>query len=420
MSSIDKNYKQAEERYAVHGVDISKAIETLKGISLSIHCWQGDDVAGFETAGGELGGGGIQVTGNYPGKARNAGELRADLDALYKMLPGSHRINLHASYGEFNGVKVDRDAVKPEHFKGWIEWAVENKIGIDFNSSFFSHPLADDGFTLSSKDEKTRNFWIDHAKRCREISSEIGKGTGSTCIHNIWIPDGTKDYPVDRMGHRRILMNSLDEILKHEYPASEMKDAVEAKLFGIGSEAYVVGSFDFYLAYAVSRGKIPCIDMGHFHPTELIADKISSALLFSEELLLHVSRPMRWDSDHVVIQNDDLAFLTEELVRSGRLSDIHVGLDFFDASMNRLGAWAIGSRATLQSLLRALIQPYAKLLAYEEEGNNFARMALLEEAKSLPFGDIWDYYCAESGVITNGQLIDTVMEYERNVQSKRS
>jgi L-rhamnose isomerase len=420
MGKIEQNYEAAKEVYAGYGVDVERALEQLKGLNLSIHCWQGDDVGGFETPDAALGGGGIQVTGNYPGKARNIDELRADLTKLYTMVPGSHRLNLHASYGEFGGKKVERDAVAPEHFTGWIEWAKALEIGLDFNSTYFSHPLADDGFTLSSKDEKTRTFWVEHAKRCREISAEIGRGMGSSCIHDIWIPDGTKDYPVDRMGHRRILMEALDEILEKEYPAAQMKDAVEAKLFGIGSEAYVVGSHDFYLAYAISRGKIPCIDMGHFHPTELVADKISSILLFSEELLLHISRPMRWDSDHVVIQSDELNFLSEELVRSGRLDKVYLGLDFFDASINRLGAWALGSRATLQGLLRALLQPYSQLLAYEEEGNNFARLALLEDLKGLPFGAVWDHYCAGSGTLLNSELIGEVAVYERDVQSKRA
>ena len=336
------------------------------------------------------------------------------------MVPGSHRLNLHANYGEFGGKKVERDAVAPEHFVGWIDWAKNLGIGLDFNSTYFSHPLADDGFTLSSKNEKIRSFWIEHAKRCREISDEIGRGMGSTCIHDIWIPDGTKDFPVDRMGHRRILRDALDEILEKDFDASHMKDAVEAKLFGIGSEAYVVGSHDFYLAYAISRGKIPCIDMGHFHPTELVADKISSILLFSEELLLHISRPMRWDSDHVVIQSDELHFLAEELVRSGKLDKVYLGLDFFDASINRLGAWALGSRATLQALLRAFLQPYDRLLSYEEASNNFGRLALLEELKGLPFGAVWDYHCAESGAVLNAGLIDDVAGYERDVQSKRA
>lgn len=420
MGKIEQNYTAAKEIYGEYGIDVEKAIESLKSLNLSIHCWQGDDVGGFESPDAELGGGGIQVTGNYPGKARTVDELRSDLEKLYGMLPGSHRLNLHASYGEFGGKTVERDEITPDHFQGWIGWAKDQKIGLDFNSTYFSHPLADDGFTLSSKDPKIRGFWIEHAKRCREISADIGSKVGSTCVHDIWIPDGTKDYPIDRMGHRKLLMDALDEVLEKEYPASDMKDAVEAKLFGIGSEAYVVGSHDFYLGYAISRGKVPCIDMGHFHPTELVADKISSILLFSEELLLHISRPMRWDSDHVVILNDELQFLAEELVRSGRIDKVYLGLDFFDASINRLGAWAIGSRATLQALLKALLQPYDKLLAYEESGNNFARLALLENLKNLPFGAVWDHYCEEAGVVTNDGLIDAVMEYEKSVQSKRS
>lgn len=412
-------FELAKEEYAKIGVDVDKAMAELKKVSLSVHCWQGDDVGGFEAPDSELSGGGIQVTGNYPGKARNIDELRSDLEKLYSLLPGHHRLSLHASYGEFDGKRVDRDAVKPEHFAGWVDWAKANNIKLDFNSTCFSHQNADAGFTLSSKDKRIRDFWVNHVKCCREISAYIGKELGSSCIHNVWIPDGLKDIPADRMGYRRILADALDEIFAAEYPADHMKDAVECKLFGIGSEAYVVGSHEFYMGYGLSRNKIICIDMGHFHPTELIADKISSILLFADELLLHISRSMRWDSDHVVILNDDVRFLCEEIVRSGRIDDIHMGLDFFDGSINRIGAWTMGSRATLQSLLMAFLQPNAQLVAYEEEGNGFAKLALLEECKTKPFGAVWDHFCQMENVSVTRDLIADVLDYEKTVLAAR-
>ncbi|HAK45222.1 MAG TPA: L-rhamnose isomerase, partial [Spirochaeta sp.] len=353
-NNIEKAWEIALEQYGELGVDPAAALKNLKKVPLSIHCWQGDDVGGFETPDSVLGGGGIQVTGNYPGKARNADELRTDLNKVYSLLPGSHRLNLHAIYGDFGGKNVDRDEIEPGHFAGWMKWSKENNVPMDFNGSFFSHPKADDGFTLSSKDKGIRDFWIEHAKRVRKIAAEFGKNQGSPSIENVWIPDGMKDIPVDRAGYRKVLKDALDEVFTEELPSEYVKDAVETKLFGIGSEAFVVGSHEFYMGYAQSSGKMPCLDLGHFHPTELIADKISSTLLFNEELLLHVSRPMRWDSDHVVVLNDDIRFLTEELVRSNRLDDIHIGLDFFDATLNRIGAWITGSRSTLKGLLLAM------------------------------------------------------------------
>ena len=395
--NIRKAWEIAREQYGELGVDPSAAIEKLKEVPLSLHCWQGDDVGGFETPDSALDGGGIQVTGNYPGKARNAGELRSDLDRVYSMIPGRHRLNLHAIYGEFGGRRVDRDAIGPEHFSGWTDWSAEKGIPLDFNGTFFSHPKADGGFTLSSPDRGVREFWTEHAHRVRRIAADFGKKQGSPSIVNLWIPDGMKDIPVDRMGYRQRLLHSLDEVFSEKFPAEHMKDAVETKLFGIGSEAFVVGSHEFYMGYAQSRGKIPCLDLGHFHPTELIADKISSTLLFNDELLLHVSRPMRWDSDHVVILNDDIRFLTEELVRSGRLGDIHIGLDFFDATLNRIGAWVTGSRATLKGLLLAMLQPAGRLIELESSGDYYGRLALLERLKTMPFGAVWDYYCAGEG-----------------------
>ncbi len=416
----DRAFAVARDRYAELGVDVQEAIGRLGRVSLSIHCWQGDDVGGFETEESELSGGGIQVTGSYPGKARTLAELRQDLEKLYSLLPGNHRLNLHAIYGDFGDKRVDRDKIEPEHFRSWVEWAAANKLKLDFNSTFFSHPLADSGFTLSSKDEKVRSFWIEHAKRCRRIAAYMGGELDSPCIHNIWIPDGAKDLTVDRFGYRRLLIRSLDSIFEESLPDSKVKDAVESKLFGIGSETFVVGSHEFYLGYAVSRGKLLCLDLGHFHPTESVADKISSVFCYVDEVLLHVSRPVRWDSDHVVILNDDVRYLFEELVRSERLEQTHVGLDFFDASMNRLGAWTIGSRATLKALLLALLEPRGTLKAYEEEGDFFARLALLEELKAMPFGAVWDYYCAQSGTLQDREVIDAVHSYESEITVKRT
>ena len=413
-------YNDAKDQYAALGVDAEKAMEALKSIPLSLHCWQTDDVGGFETPDAELSGGGIQVTGNFPGKARSIGEMRSDLDEVLRHIPGTHRLALHMSYGEFGGKFVDRDAIAPEHFAGWIDWAKQRGMGLDFNGTFFSHPKAEDGYTLSHPDPAIRNFWIEHGKRSREIAAVMGRELGTPTVVNTWIPDGAKDLPVDRMGYRARLMDALDAMMTEQFPAEHMKDAVETKLFGIGSESYVVGSHEFYMAYAASRNTMICLDTGHFHPTESIADKLSSVYLFFDELLLHVSRPVRWDSDHVVILNDDVADLTRELVRCGRIADTHIGLDFFDGTMNRIGAYLIGGRAVLKGLLAAFLEPHDTLLRYDLEGNAFARLALLERAKTLPFGTIWDRYCEEAGVATDAGIIDAVMDYERRVLSKRS
>ena len=418
--NIQKAWEIAVEQYGELGVDPAAALEKLKKVPLSLHCWQGDDVGGFETPDSVLGGGGIQVTGNHPGKARNAEELRADLDKVYSIIPGKHRLNLHAIYGEFGGKNVDRDEIKPEHFAGWMEWSKTNGIPMDFNGTFFSHPKADDGFTLSSKDRGIRDFWVEHAKRVRLIAAEFGKNQGNPSIENVWIPDGMKDIPVDRMGYRQVLKDALDEVFAEDLPEKYVRDAVETKLFGIGSEAYVVGSHEFYMGYAMKSGKMPCLDLGHFHPTELIADKISSTLLFNSELLLHVSRPMRWDSDHVVILNDDIRFLAEELVRSGRLDDIHIGLDFFDGTLNRIGAWVTGARSTLKGLLLAMLEPTDTLVAYEEAGDYYGRLALLERLKSMPFGAVWDYYCRQEGVPAEAEIFSEVQKYEKDILIERS
>jgi len=412
-------YDYAKEQYAEIGVDVQSAVEKLKNISLSVHCWQGDDVGGFETPDAELSGGGIQVTGNYPGKAGNPDELKKDLEKMYSLLPGKHRLNLHAIYGDFQGQKVDRNEIEPKHFQTWVDWAKENQVKLDFNASCFSHPMAESGFSLSSKNKEVRDFWIDHVKRAREITAFFGKEQGSPSVHNLWIPDGAKDNVVGRMDHRTILRNSLDEVFSLELSDKEIKDAVECKLFGIGSESFVVGSHEFYMGYALTRNKLLCLDLGHFHPTESIADKISSVYQYLDEILLHVSRPVRWDSDHVVTLNDDIYSLMQELVRSGKINNTYIGLDFFDGTLNRIGAWAVGARASLKGILYALLEPYSQLKSYEEEGNNFARLALLEESKTKPFGIIWDQYCREMGTVTDGELIANVLNYEKAELSGR-
>lgn len=418
-NQIEQSYELARERYAALGVDTEAALTTFAGVALSVHCWQGDDVGGFERPDAALSGGGIQVTGNYPGKARNVGELRADLEKAFSLIPGRHRCNLHASYGEFGGKVVDRDAVEPAHFQGWVSWAKAQGLKLDFNSTLFSHPKADDGFTLSHRNAPIRAFWVEHVRRCRAISAHMGRALGGACIHNLWIPDGCKDTPADRWTPRRLLRESLDEAYTTAYSAAEMKDAVECKLFGIGSEAYVVGSHEFYLGYALTHDKIVCLDMGHFHPTESVADKISAVLQFSEELLLHLSRGIRWDSDHVAVFSDEVRAVMEEVVRGGALGRVHLALDYFDGSMNRVGAWAIGARAVLKALLAALLSPQGKLKEAEAAGDNFARLALMEEAKALPLGAVWDHYCAKAGVPTGVGLLDEVHGYEKAVLAKR-
>ncbi len=416
---IRKTYEIARERYHGFGVDAEGALTTLLRIPLSLHCWQGDDVGGFEKPAATLSGGGIQVTGNYRGKARSVDELRKDLEQAYRLIAGRHRLNLHAIYGEFGGKIVDRDEITPDHFRGWIDWVKHHQLKLDFNGTYFSHPKADSGFTLSHPDRAIRNFWVEHGKRCREISAAMGRALADPCVHNTWIPDGSKDIPVDRWSPREFLRQSLDEIYTTPFPMTEMKDAVESKLFGIGSEAYVVGSHEFYLAYAFSRKKMVCLDMGHFHPTELVADKISALLLFFDEILVHVSRGVRWDSDHVVILNEDVRTLAEEIVRSKALHRVHIALDYFDASINRIGAWVLGARSTQKALLAALLEPQAKLREAEAAGDNFRRLALLEEARLLPLGAVWDYFCLSNGVPAGEEWIGEIHRYERETLSKR-
>lgn len=409
-------YQFAKDRYADFGVDIDLAMQRLSAIPISIHCWQGDDVGGFENSGETLGGG-IAVTGNYPGKALTSNDLRNDLEKALSLIPGKHRVNLHASYGEFGNKRVDRDAIEPEHFKDWIDWAKSHQLGLDFNPTFFSHPKAADGFTLSHKHKGTRKFWIEHGKRCREIGASMGKALGSTTITNFWIPDGYKDTPADRVGPRERLEQSLDEIfttkLKHTI------DAVEPKLFGIGSESYVVGSSEFYLGYAVSRQKALCLDAGHFHPTESVADKISSVLQFVPEVLLHVSRGVRWDSDHVVTLTDDVIAIAREVVAGGFLKRVHIGLDYFDASINRVAAWVIGTRALQRAVLSALLEPTKALQQCELDGDFTSRLALQEELKALPSGLVWEAFCAQQNVSTGADWIAEVRQYESDVLSLR-
>ena len=414
-----KGYDLAKEQYANLGVDTESALMHLKEFEISLHCWQTDDVSGFETPDAVLGGGGIAVTGNYPGKARNMAEMRGDLEKVMSLLPGKQRLNLHASYGEFGGKFVDRNQIKTEHFQGWIDWAKEQEIALDFNCTCFSHPKADGGFTLSSKDEDIRSFWVEHVKRCRAIGAEMGKQLGRTCIHNIWIPDGSKDVPVDRFTHRALLKKSLDEIFEVEYPSDHLKDSIESKLFGIGAESMTVGSHDFYLAYAIKNNKLICLDNGHFHPTEQVGDKISACLQFVDELMLHVTRPVRWDSDHVVTFNEDVVLIAQEIIRSNALDRVHMGLDFFDASINRIGAYVVGTRAAQQAMLYALLEPLDVLRIYENDGKNFERLALLELMKSKPFGAVWDHFCLLEGVPVAEDYIAEVQAYEEEVLSKR-
>jgi L-rhamnose isomerase len=391
-------YEAAREAYGLLGVDTEAALGILARTPISVHCWQGDDVGGFESSSAGDPGGGLAVTGNYPGRARTAEELRADLEKVFSLVPGKHRLNLHAFYLDSGGKKIDRDQIETSHFQGWIDWAKSLGLGMDFNPTCFAHPKAADGFTLAHRDPGIRAFWIEHAKRCRTIGADIGRALGSTCMVNVWIPDGYKDLPVDRAAPRQRLIESLDAIFAEKLPEKEEIDVVECKLFGIGSESYVAGSHEFYLGYAVSRQKAVCLDAGHFHPTETLADKISSVLLFVPRLLLHVSRGVRWDSDHVVILDDPTRAVMEELVRGDFLSRTSIGLDYFDASINRVAAWVIGIRATQKALLLALLEPSKQLREAEADGNLTARLALLEEAKSLPWGAVWDEFCRRHNV----------------------
>ena len=417
--NIATAYRIAKDQYAEHRVDVDDAIKRLETIPVSLHCWQGDDVGGFETPDAALSGGGIQATGNYPGKARTIGELRADIEKALSLIPGRHRLNLHACYLDNGGTFVDRNAIEPKHFQSWIDWAKHNKLGMDFNPTYFSHPKAADGFTLSHADKRIRQFWIDHGIACRRIGAEMGRQLGTPTVTNFWIPDGYKDIPVDRTAPRERLTHALDAVFAEKLDPKIHLDAVESKLFGIGAESYTVGSHEFYLGYAVSRQILLCLDSGHFHPTEMISEKISSVLLFCPRLLLHVSRPVRWDSDHVVILDDELQSIAKELIRGGQIGRIHIGLDFFDASINRVAAWVTGARNMLKALLIALLEPFDELKKLESDGDYTGRLVLLEELKTLPWAAVWDYYCAQKGVPTGMGWMSEARQYEKAVLSKR-
>jgi L-rhamnose isomerase len=415
---IEKAYALARERYAELGVDTERALERLARVPISLHCWQGDDVGGFESPGAELGGG-LAVTGNYPGKARTPDELRSDVERALSCIPGKHRFNLHAIYAETGGQRVERDALGPEHFRGWIDWARQRGLGLDFNPTYFAHPLAASGWTLAHRDEAVRSFWVRHGIACRRIGAAMGKALGAACVTNVWIPDGSKDQPADRRGPRERLTRSLDELFAEPLDPAHHLDAVEAKLFGIGSESYVVGSHEYYLGYAITRKKLLCLDSGHFHPTETIADKISSVLQWLDGVLLHVSRGVRWDSDHVVILSDETRAILEEVVRGGYLDRVKLGLDFFDASINRIAAWVIGTRAAQQALLGALLLPLERLQRLEADGDLTGRLALQEEAKALPAGAVWDHACLRAGVPVGIEWLERVRRYERETLAGR-
>jgi L-rhamnose isomerase len=416
--AVERAYELAQNRYQAAGVDTEQALKKLATIPISLHCWQGDDLGGFETTASALGGG-LVATGNYPGKARTPEELRADLDKTFSLIPGKHRLNLHSFYGEFGGKKVDRNEISVEHFKHWIAWANSNGLGLDFNPTCFSHPKSADGFTLAHRDRGIRQFWIEHCQRSREIGAAIGKALAKTCITNVWIPDGMKDTPADRRGPRERLAESLDTVFKKRLPAKFNLDSVEPKLFGIGSESYVVGSHEFYTGYAISRKTMLTLDAGHYHPTEGIADKISSVLEFIPEILLHVSRGVRWDSDHVVTLNDDLVAIAREIVANNYIDRVHIGLDYFDASINRVAAWTIGTRNMIRALLIALLEPPA-IKASEAAGDLTSRLALQEEAKTLPVGAVWDYYCEQKGVPVGDAWLSEMRRYGKTVLAKRS
>jgi len=416
---VERAFTFAVERYAEFGVELDESIlGALMKIPVSLHCWQGDDVAGFEGA-GDLADGGLAVTGNHPGRARTPDELREDLALVLELVPGDHRINLHAIYAEPGPRPVPRDELAPEHFATWMEWARAKAVGLDMNPTFFAHPLAADGLTLSHPDQAIRDFWIRHGAACRRIGAAMGEATGSPCVTNVWIPDGSKDTPVDRRRPRERLVESLDAVFAEEIDPALNLDSVESKLFGIGSESFVVGSHEFYLGYAIRRGKLLCLDTGHFHPTESVADKISSILTHLDRVLLHVSRGVRWDSDHVVTLSDDLLTLAREIVHGGYLDRVHIGLDYFDASINRIAAWTIGARNMRKALLAALLDPVERLRKLEAEGDLTGRLALMEEAKTMPFGAVWDWLCVVEGVPVGPDWLDVVRAREREVLKTR-
>lgn len=418
-SNIDKRYAQAKEQYLEVGVDADSAINILKEIAISIHCWQADDIGGFENLPNVISDGGILTTGNYLGKPRNKQEYINDINKAFSLIPGPKKLNLHAIYGDFKGKAIDRNEILPEHFKFWVDWAKDNNCGLDFNPTPFGHPNSKSGYTLSSTDRKIRDFWIEHVKRCREISNYLGKETGKVCIFNLWIQDGEKDLTVSRLKHREILKESLDEIFQIKYSEKNMLDSLESKLFGIGSESYVPGSHEFYLSYALKNNLLLTFDTGHFHPTESVADKISSVVQFIRGIMLHISRGIRWDSDHVPILSDELISIMQEAVRAGIINKVFIGTDFFDSSINRIGAYVIGVRAVQKAILFALLEPTHLLKKYEEENKLFARLAMFEKMKTMPFGYIWDYYCEMMNVPDDKKWIDEVLKYENEFLKKR-
>lgn len=410
---VEQMYMYAKEKYSKWGIDVESALNLLKTIPISIHCWQGDDIGGFEVNKSELSGG-IDVTGDYPGKARTPEELRHDLEKALSLIPGQHRVNLHALYAETRGLMVERNELEPKHFENWVSWAKKMNVGLDYNPTLFSHPLAKEGLTLAHPNEKIRNFWIDHCIGSRKIAAYFGEQLGTPCLMNIWIPDGFKDIPSDRLTPRQRLKQSLDAIYAESISEDFLLDAVESKVFGIGSESYVVGSHEFYMGYALKNDKIYLMDTGHYHPTETVSNKISAMLLFSETVALHVSRPVRWDSDHVVILDDELKEIAIEIIRNDAVDRVKIGLDFFDASINRVAAWTIGTRNMIKALLYALLLPHDLLKKYQDEGNYTARLALMEEFKTYPFGAVWDYYCQKMNVPVGEQWIKEVEEYEKS------
>jgi len=418
--NIGKMYGLAKARYAELGINTDRAIRRALAIPVSMHCWQADDVGGFEVKEGSVNGGGIMATGNQGGRARTPDEARADYELVLKLVPGVMRLNIHACYAETAGKAVDRDKLEPRHFANWMKWAKKKGLGLDFNPTFFAHPKANDGYTLSHPDPKIRAFWVRHAKACRKIAAAMARSQGSPCSVNHWIPDGSKDYPADRWSPRATLIESLDEIFNDPgVSRSQCVDYVESKLFGIGSEEYVVGSAEFYSSYALSRGVGLCLDMGHYHPTETIHDKVSSFLQFHPRLLIHVSRPMRWDSDHVVLFGDDLSHLFLEIARGRAWDKVAIATDFFDASINRIAAYIIGLRATRKAILYSLLDPSARLVKEERKGNNASRLGLMEEMKTMPFGAVWDQLCLGRDVPLGADWLDEVGRYEEDVLSKR-
>lgn len=417
-TEIEESYLAAKKTFARLGVDTDQAIEAASKVPVSVHCWQGDDVAGFEKSSDQLTGG-IMATGNHPGRAQTPAQLRADLDKALSLIPGAKKVNVHAIYAETGGKKVERDQLGPEHFSNWIDWAVKKGIGLDFNPSYFSHPKADSGATLSHADDEVRAFWVRHGIQSRRIAEAMGKATGVRCVNNIWIPDGSKDLPADRLSPRKRLRESLDSILAEKLDPKALEDAVECKLFGIGSESYVVGSHEFYTAYACQKQMALCLDMGHFHPTETIHDKISSLLPFIPGILLHISRGIRWDSDHVVIYNDDVQAVFNEIKRTDSWAKVNVALDFFDASINRIQAWTIGSRAVRKAILAAVLEPSQLIGDAERSGRLGSRLALMEEVKNLPLQAVWDKLCLVNKVPVGMAWIEDAEDYEKTVLLKR-